>query len=81
MVRCSSPTMHFQALILVAEGYKQQHDFYPPNNIRLILSAAAHLPHSTAIELTKVFHKAQVYPTYGMSECMPIAIPLQGIDK
>ena len=63
----AAPTIH-QALMLASRGRSV------PNQLRLIRNAAAHLPHAVALELSKTFDTA-VFPTYGMTECMPIAIP------
>lgn len=62
-------TMH-QALLLTGK----QAATSIRSKIRLIRSATAHLPHSTAMELARFFDAA-VYPTYGMTEAMPICIP------
>lgn len=70
----AAPTMH-KALLLAAKSRGQA---YVPNNLRLIRSAAAHLPHQTAVELAKLFHTS-VFPTYGMTECMPICIPSEAV--
>lgn len=72
----AAPTMH-QALLLTAKSQDATRS-YIPNKLRLIRSAAAHLPHEIAMELADLFHTS-VFPTYGMSECMPICIPLDPI--
>ena len=71
----AAPTMHKSLLITAqAQGLSTV-----PNRLRLVRSAAAHLPHQVALDLAKLFGQAGIYPTYGMSECMPIAIPHEGI--
>jgi len=72
----AAPTMH-QALLLTA---KSRGHSYIPNKIRLIRSAAAHLPHELALGLAELF-RTSVFPTYGMTECMPICIPLDPITQ
>ena len=65
------PSMH-KTLVLTAQARLQlEGRNYIPNQLRFIRSGAAHLPHETALELSKVFRTA-VYPTYSMSEAMPI---------
>ena len=65
------PSMH-RTLTLTARARMQEgDDDCFQNNLRFIRSGAAHLPHTTAVELSKVF-KTNVIPTYSMSETMPI---------
>eukprot|EP00539_Tryblionella_compressa_P019304 CAMPEP_0178878994 /NCGR_PEP_ID=MMETSP0747-20121128/11694_1 /TAXON_ID=913974 /ORGANISM="Nitzschia punctata, Strain CCMP561" /LENGTH=1169 /DNA_ID=CAMNT_0020546793 /DNA_START=50 /DNA_END=3559 /DNA_ORIENTATION=- len=65
------PSMH-KALVLTAQARLQQQGVqYFPNKLRFIRSGAAHLPHETALELSKIF-RTNVFPTYSMSEAMPI---------
>ncbi|KAJ3572686.1 hypothetical protein NP233_g2920 [Leucocoprinus birnbaumii] len=45
--------------------------------IRMICNAAGGLLPSLAIEMRKTFGNAVVLPSYGMTECMPIASPTQ----
>ncbi|KAI9360488.1 acetyl-CoA synthetase-like protein [Zopfochytrium polystomum] len=43
--------------------------------IRLICNAGGAMPHGLAVELREFFAGATVLPSYGMTECMPIATP------
>lgn len=63
----SSPTMHE---LFVAETLKSDKKV----KLRLVANAAAALPHSLALKLRETFD-AVVLPSYGMTECMPIATP------
>jgi acyl-CoA synthetase (AMP-forming)/AMP-acid ligase II len=66
----AGPTMH-QALLLTVQAQGLQKF---PNHLRLIRSATAPLPKTTAFQLARVFD-TDVYETYGMTEAMPICIP------
>lgn len=66
----AGPSMH-KAIVLTAESRLQGNSHCLPNNLRFVRSASAHLNHDLALRLSKIFH-AQVIPTYGMSEAMPI---------
>ncbi|KAJ3064506.1 hypothetical protein HDU98_012091 [Podochytrium sp. JEL0797] len=49
-----------------------------PTSIRLIANAGGGLPHGLALQLREMFEGATVLPSYGMTECMPIASPPLG---
>lgn len=66
----AGPSMH-KAIILIAEARWKANQHCLPNSLRFIRSASAHLNHELALRLSTVF-QAQVIPTYGMSEAMPI---------
>lgn len=68
------PTIH-KALVMHCKGLQNP----PAHNLRFVRSGAANLPHSDAKELHELFG-CNVYPTYSMSECMPIAQPIAGYD-
>lgn len=61
------PSMH-KAILLAAKINRSR---TKTNRLRFIRSGAAHLPHGTAVEMAQVFG-TDIYPTYSMSECMPI---------
>ncbi|KAI9331586.1 hypothetical protein BDR26DRAFT_938321 [Obelidium mucronatum] len=44
-------------------------------SIRMIANAGGGLPHSLAVRLREMFQGSTVLPSYGMTECMPIASP------
>ncbi|KAJ3020615.1 UNVERIFIED_CONTAM: hypothetical protein HDU68_010093 [Siphonaria sp. JEL0065] len=44
-------------------------------SIRMIANAGGGLPHSLALRLREMFQGSIVLPSYGMTECMPIATP------
>ena len=65
------PSMH-KALVLTAEKHWHANGKEPPpNQLRFVRSASAHLNHDLALRLSTIF-ACQVIPTYGMSEAMPI---------
>lgn len=68
-----TPTMH-QALLLTAKARGQER---LTNHLRFVRSSAAHLPHSTALQLAETFD-TKVISTYGMTESIPICIPAPG---
>jgi len=73
----AAPTMH--QLILQTgrlEGYISAHDGKCPRSmqLRMIANAAGGLLPSMARELRQAF-RANVLPSYGMTECMPITSP------
>ncbi|KAI9207543.1 uncharacterized protein BJ171DRAFT_596561 [Polychytrium aggregatum] len=67
------PTMHHAIL---QEGRSRGIDY--PVGIRMIANAGGGLLPSLAVELREFFVGATVLPSYGMTECMPIATPPQG---
>ncbi|KAK0214939.1 acetyl-CoA synthetase-like protein [Armillaria fumosa] len=67
----AAPTIHHAVLT-------SQPDYIEPDrdiSIRMICNAAGGLLPSLAVELQKRFKKATILPSYGMTECMPIASP------
>ena len=66
----AGPSMH-KAIVLIAEARWKSNQHCLPNSLRFIRSASAHLNHDLALRLSTIF-QAQVIPTYGMSEAMPI---------
>ncbi|KAJ3142503.1 hypothetical protein HK100_002569 [Physocladia obscura] len=72
------PTMHMAILdqgdALLAQGrHKKGKGMQTP--IRMIANAGGGLPHSLAVRLREMFQDSTVLPSYGMTECMPIASP------
>lgn len=68
----ASPSIH----MAVCKSFESQDAATAPNALRLVRSAAGALPTSLAELLAKCLD-CKVMPTYGMSECMPIAsVPL-----
>jgi len=67
----AAPTMHYAILASRPEGVDAGYD----TRIRLICNAAGGLLPSLAQELRDVFAGCTVLPSYGMTECMPIASP------
>ena len=71
------PTMHKSILLAGTARLRrlQQEDKASKENLstklRFIRSGADHLPHPTAVQLSKLFH-VPVLSTYSMSECMPV---------
>ncbi|KAI9331107.1 acetyl-CoA synthetase-like protein [Zopfochytrium polystomum] len=67
------PTMHMGIL---DEGRRRYGpSMAEPSGIRLISNAGGGLAPSLAVELREFFAGATVLPSYGMTECMPIATP------
>ncbi|KAJ3243572.1 hypothetical protein HDU78_000332 [Chytriomyces hyalinus] len=71
------PTMHMAILEEGAEVMKKGHRLGEGlrTSIRMIANAGGGLPHSLAVQLRTVFQGSTVLPSYGMTECMPIATP------
>ncbi|KXN91106.1 Putative peroxisomal-coenzyme A synthetase [Leucoagaricus sp. SymC.cos] len=68
-----APTVHHAILVSRPTGIDPARDL----RIRMICNAAGGLLPSLAIEMRKTFGNAVVLPSYGMTECMPIASPPQ----
>ena len=66
------PSMH-KAIVLTAKAAKSKWERLQNNKLRFIRSGAAHLSHATAVDLASVFPGTEIYPTYSMTECMPVA--------
>ena len=66
----AAPTMHQ----VILRSRPQQHSSQPQPKLRMIANAAGGLLPSLAQELRDVFG-ANVLPSYGMTECMPISSP------
>ena len=64
-----SPTMHAAILEMQPDPNVQCHD------IRIIANAAGGLLPTLAKRLAKTFPCATIMPSYGMTECMPVAAP------
>ncbi|KAJ3132012.1 hypothetical protein HK100_005757 [Physocladia obscura] len=47
-------------------------------SLRMIVNAGGGIPHSLAVKLRTRFYNCDVLPSYGMTECMPIASPPMG---
>lgn len=69
----AAPTMH-QLILQTHEP-----DVVPTPRLRMIANAAGGLLPSLAVQLHDVF-KANVLPSYGMTECMPISSPPASYD-
>ncbi|KAJ3121583.1 hypothetical protein HK100_012325 [Physocladia obscura] len=73
------PTMHMAILDQGNELMKIHHGHKKSNgmstSIRMIANAGGGLPHSLAVRLREMFQESTVLPSYGMTECMPIASP------
>merc|ERR1719210_1057187 len=69
------PTVHV-AVVLACNGKAPKHSF------RFIRSGAANLTHADAVAMKELWG-CPIYPTYSMTECMPIVQPLQtyNLDK
>ncbi|EAU90635.2 AMP-dependent synthetase and ligase [Coprinopsis cinerea okayama7 len=65
----AAPTIHHS--ILTAKPAISFDDI----RIRMICNAAGGLLPSLALEMKQVFRQAVILPSYGMTECMPIATP------
>jgi len=65
----AAPTMH--QLILQSH----EPDYCPHPRLRMIANAAGGLLPSLALQLRNRFANANVLPSYGMTECMPISSP------
>jgi hypothetical protein len=68
----AAPTMHHAILASRPEAVDASRD----TRIRLICNAAGGLLPTLAKELRSVFGGCAILPSYGMTECMPIASPL-----
>ncbi|KZP11554.1 AMP-dependent synthetase and ligase [Athelia psychrophila] len=68
----AAPTLHHAILSSQPEDIVPSRDM----RIRMICNAAGGLLPSLAIELRDTFGGAAILPSYGMTECMPIASPL-----
>lgn len=67
----AAPTMHQAILASKPEGV----DTSRVTKIRMIANAAGGLLPSLAVQLKETFGNCAVLPSYGMTECMPIASP------
>ncbi|PSN61584.1 acetyl-CoA synthetase-like protein [Corynespora cassiicola Philippines] len=67
----ASPSMH--ASILAEVDHRQ--DAVNKSNMRLVCNAAGGLLPTLAAQLRDTFRGCTVLPSYGMTECMPIASP------
>lgn len=66
----AAPTMHHAILASKPEGVNTR-----DIKIRMIANAAGGLLPSLAVQLKQTFANCAVLPSYGMTECMPIASP------
>jgi acyl-CoA synthetase (AMP-forming)/AMP-acid ligase II/carbonic anhydrase/acetyltransferase-like protein (isoleucine patch superfamily) len=75
----AAPTMHqvlLESMPAALEEAKQLHNgHHVQPRLRMIANAAGGLLPSLAEELRKAFGGANVLPSYGMTECMPISSP------
>ncbi|KAI8842208.1 hypothetical protein BJ741DRAFT_698104 [Chytriomyces cf. hyalinus JEL632] len=71
------PTMHMAILDEGAQIRNQGHKSGDGlrTSIRMIANAGGGLPHNLAVQLRTLFQGSTVLPSYGMTECMPIATP------
>ncbi|PWN46992.1 acetyl-CoA synthetase-like protein [Violaceomyces palustris] len=67
----AAPTMHHAILASKPEGV----DASKETSIKMIANAAGGLLPSLAVQLKETFGNCAVLPSYGMTECMPIASP------
>ncbi|CAO1633923.1 unnamed protein product [Parajaminaea phylloscopi] len=67
----AAPTMHHAILASQPEGTVASRD----TRIKMICNAAGGLLPSLAVQLKETFGECAVLPSYGMTECMPIASP------
>lgn len=67
----AAPTMHHAILASKPEGI----DAAKETSIKMIANAAGGLLPSLAVQLKETFAGCAVLPSYGMTECMPIASP------
>ncbi|KAF8997871.1 AMP-dependent synthetase and ligase [Cyathus striatus] len=67
----AAPTIHHAILSVQPDGVNPEKDL----SIRMICNAAGGLLPSLAVQLKEAFGGAVVLPSYGMTECMPIATP------
>jgi acyl-CoA synthetase (AMP-forming)/AMP-acid ligase II len=81
----AAPTMHHA---IIQESDRRVHDISSNavmkerlrenvNNIRFVANAAGALLPILADELRRIFPKAVILTSYGMTECMPISTPTQ----
>ncbi|KAF8159331.1 AMP-dependent synthetase and ligase [Crassisporium funariophilum] len=68
----AAPTVHHAILSAKPDTVDTSKDL----QIRMICNAAGGLLPSLALELQKEFSGAIILPSYGMTECMPIATPM-----
>lgn len=75
----AAPTMHqvlLESMPAALEGARQRNNGIPVQpQLRMIANAAGGLLPSLAEELRKAFGGANILPSYGMTECMPISSP------
>ncbi|KAH8833365.1 AMP-dependent synthetase and ligase [Flagelloscypha sp. PMI_526] len=69
----AAPTIHHSILQSKPENVHAGRD----TSIRMICNAAGGLLPSLAVDMKEIFTGAVILPSYGMTECMPIASPLQ----
>ena len=69
-----APTMHM-IIVKSAETMEKDAKGRVKSSIRFVANAAGPLQPQTAIDLRRLFDNAIVLPSYGMTECMPIACP------
>lgn len=67
----AAPTMHHAILASMPEGMTPSRDL----KVKMICNAAGGLLPSLAVQLQETFGGCAVLPSYGMTECMPIASP------
>ncbi|KAJ3868476.1 acetyl-CoA synthetase-like protein [Lentinula novae-zelandiae] len=67
----AAPTIHHAILTSQPENIVPQRDL----QIRMICNAAGGLLPSLAVDMKERFGNAVILPSYGMTECMPIASP------
>ncbi|KAJ3795144.1 acetyl-CoA synthetase-like protein [Lentinula aff. detonsa] len=67
----AAPTIHHAILTSQPEDIDPQRDL----QIRMICNAAGGLLPSLAVDMKERFGNAVILPSYGMTECMPIASP------
>ena len=72
-----APTMHM-LIVKSSETMEKSADGHVDTSLRFVANAAGPLPQTTAMDLRKLFGGATVLPSYGMTECMPIACPPLG---
>ncbi|KAJ3069861.1 hypothetical protein HDU98_007072 [Podochytrium sp. JEL0797] len=69
------PSMHMAILDAAAVGSGTRNQ---GGSVRMIANAGGGMSHGLAVRLREVFEGAVVLPSYGMTECMPIAAPPVG---
>lgn len=76
---CYLVSTMWEMVLEYADSHPELRRIRPWPRLRLIRSAGSELPHQIALELADLFgDRVTIFPTYGMTEAMPMAAPPMG---